>query len=105
VWGLIPHWVKTADGGRKPINAKSETISQLPSFESADPQVRLGGQQVMGMVVLVVMPVAVFVVMRVSGMILVMICHGCLRSGSNHLYPVSRNRGPSYRIHRSAASR
>ena len=35
VWGLIPHWVKTADGGRKPINAKSETISQLPSFQSA----------------------------------------------------------------------
>ena len=33
VWGLIPHWVKTADGGRKPINAKSETISQLPSFQ------------------------------------------------------------------------
>jgi putative SOS response-associated peptidase YedK len=35
VWGLIPHWVKTADGGRKPINAKSETVSQLPSFQSA----------------------------------------------------------------------
>ncbi len=31
-WGLIPRWVKDENGGRKPINAKSETISQLPSF-------------------------------------------------------------------------
>jgi putative SOS response-associated peptidase YedK len=35
VWGLIPYWVKEADGGRKPINAKSETITRLPSFRSA----------------------------------------------------------------------
>jgi len=35
VWGLIPHWVKEADGGRKPINAKSETVHRLPSFRAA----------------------------------------------------------------------
>ena len=32
-WGLIPHWCKDADGGRKPINAKAETVataSNLP---------------------------------------------------------------------------
>jgi putative SOS response-associated peptidase YedK len=35
IWGLIPHWVKEADGGRKPINAKCETASRLPSFRAA----------------------------------------------------------------------
>ncbi|MGF1620669.1 MAG: SOS response-associated peptidase [Rhodomicrobiaceae bacterium] len=35
IWGLIPHWVKETDGGRKPINAKSETIGRLPSFRAA----------------------------------------------------------------------
>jgi putative SOS response-associated peptidase YedK len=25
-WGLIPYWCKDASGGRKPINAKSETV-------------------------------------------------------------------------------
>jgi putative SOS response-associated peptidase YedK len=34
-WGLIPHWVKDENGGRKPINAKAETVSQLPSFRGA----------------------------------------------------------------------
>ncbi len=34
IWGLIPHWVKEGDGGRRPINAKSETISRLPSFRT-----------------------------------------------------------------------
>lgn len=34
-WGLIPHWVKDEDGGRKPINAKAETITSLPSFRDA----------------------------------------------------------------------
>jgi hypothetical protein len=33
-WGLIPHWVKDEYGGRKPINAKAETVSGLPSFSS-----------------------------------------------------------------------
>lgn len=35
VWGLIPSWCKDAKGGRKPINAKAETVSQLPSFRAA----------------------------------------------------------------------
>ena len=35
IWGLIPHWVKEVGGGRRPINAKSETISSLPSFRAA----------------------------------------------------------------------
>ena len=35
IWGLIPHWVKDVKGGRKPINAKSETVAKLPSFRAA----------------------------------------------------------------------
>jgi putative SOS response-associated peptidase YedK len=35
IWGLIPYWVKEASGGRRPINAKSETITSLPSFRAA----------------------------------------------------------------------
>jgi putative SOS response-associated peptidase YedK len=34
-WGLIPRWVKDANGGRKPIIARAETISTLPSFRDA----------------------------------------------------------------------
>ena len=34
-WGLIPHWCKDEEGGRKPINAKAETVAQLPSFRDA----------------------------------------------------------------------
>lgn len=34
-WGLIPHWVKEANGGRKPINAREDTITKLPMFKSA----------------------------------------------------------------------
>ena len=34
-WGLIPHWCKDETGGRKPINAKAETVAQLPSFRDA----------------------------------------------------------------------
>jgi len=34
-WGFIPYWVKEADGGRKPINAKAETVASLPSFRDA----------------------------------------------------------------------
>jgi putative SOS response-associated peptidase YedK len=33
--GLIPYWVKDTTGGRKPINAKAETIASLPSFRDA----------------------------------------------------------------------
>jgi putative SOS response-associated peptidase YedK len=35
IWGLIPHWVKDVKGGRKPINAKSETVAEQPSFRAA----------------------------------------------------------------------
>ena len=34
-WGLIPRWCKDEDGGRRPINAKAETVAQLPSFRDA----------------------------------------------------------------------
>ena len=34
-WGLIPHWCKDPKGGRKPINAKAETIAKLPMFRQA----------------------------------------------------------------------
>jgi putative SOS response-associated peptidase YedK len=31
-WGLIPYWCEDPKGGRKPINAKCETVRTLPSF-------------------------------------------------------------------------
>ena len=34
-WGLIPYWCKEEKGGRKPINAKAETIATLPTFRDA----------------------------------------------------------------------
>ncbi|MFM9847976.1 MAG: SOS response-associated peptidase [Hyphomicrobiaceae bacterium] len=34
-WGLIPYWCKDQSGGRKPINAKAETVASLPSFRDA----------------------------------------------------------------------
>lgn len=34
-WGLIPNWVRDPDGGRKPINARAESITSLPSFRDA----------------------------------------------------------------------
>lgn len=34
-WGLIPHWCQDPTGGRKPINAKCETVRDLPSFHDA----------------------------------------------------------------------
>jgi putative SOS response-associated peptidase YedK len=34
-WGLIPHWCNHPKGGRKPINAKSETVARLPTFREA----------------------------------------------------------------------
>jgi len=34
-WGLIPYWCKDPKGGRKPINAKCETVSNLPTFRDA----------------------------------------------------------------------
>jgi putative SOS response-associated peptidase YedK len=34
-WGLIPHRCDDPKGGRKPINAKSETVATLPMFSDA----------------------------------------------------------------------
>jgi putative SOS response-associated peptidase YedK len=34
-WGLIPHWCQDPSGGRKPINAKCETVHRLPMFKDA----------------------------------------------------------------------
>ena len=34
-WGLIPYWCQAPKGGRKPINAKCETVATLPSFRDA----------------------------------------------------------------------
>ena len=34
-WGLIPYWCKDPTGGRKPINAKRETVRTLPTFRDA----------------------------------------------------------------------
>ena len=34
-WGLIPYWCKDANGGRKPINARSETVANLASYRDA----------------------------------------------------------------------
>ena len=34
-WGLIPYWTKDEKGGRRPINARSETIATLPTFRDA----------------------------------------------------------------------
>ena len=34
-WGLVPSWCQDAKGGRKPINAKAETVATLPTFRDA----------------------------------------------------------------------
>jgi putative SOS response-associated peptidase YedK len=34
-WGLIPYWCGDPKGGRKPINAKAETVRTLPTFRDA----------------------------------------------------------------------
>ena len=34
-WGLIPHWCSDPRGGRKPINAKAESVARLPTFRDA----------------------------------------------------------------------
>src|SRR5262249_39534737 len=34
-WGLIPYWCNEPKGGRKPINAKCETVRDLPTFRDA----------------------------------------------------------------------
>lgn len=39
-WGLIPHWFTDPRGGRRPINAKAESVSTLPTFREAYAQRR-----------------------------------------------------------------
>src|SRR5438128_4435632 len=34
-WGLIPAWTKDPAKARQPINAKSETVAELPTFRAA----------------------------------------------------------------------
>ena len=34
-WGLIPYWCQDPKGGRRPINAKAESVSKLPMFRDA----------------------------------------------------------------------
>ena len=34
-WGLIPHGCTDPDGGRQPINARAESVAQLPTFGAA----------------------------------------------------------------------
>jgi putative SOS response-associated peptidase YedK len=34
-WGLIPHGYKDPNGGRKPINARAESVASLPTFRAA----------------------------------------------------------------------
>jgi putative SOS response-associated peptidase YedK len=34
-WGLIPNWCQDPKGGRKPINARAESVSRLPMFREA----------------------------------------------------------------------
>jgi putative SOS response-associated peptidase YedK len=34
-WGFIPYWCNDPKGGRKPINAKAETVATLPTFREA----------------------------------------------------------------------
>jgi putative SOS response-associated peptidase YedK len=40
-WGLIPYWCSDPKGGRKPINAKAETVRRLASFRDAYARRRL----------------------------------------------------------------
>jgi putative SOS response-associated peptidase YedK len=39
-WGLIPQWCSDPRGGRRPINAKAESVSKLPTFKDAYAQRR-----------------------------------------------------------------
>lgn len=34
-WGLVPHWAKDAEIGKRMINARAETIREKPSFREA----------------------------------------------------------------------
>ena len=34
-WGLIPSWAKSASVGNRMINARAETVAEMPSFRTA----------------------------------------------------------------------
>jgi putative SOS response-associated peptidase YedK len=34
-WGLIPYWCQNPKGGRRPTNAKAESVAMLPMFKEA----------------------------------------------------------------------
>ena len=39
-WGLIPHWAADPSIGNRMINARAETLTELPSFKSLVTQCR-----------------------------------------------------------------
>jgi putative SOS response-associated peptidase YedK len=39
-WGLIPCWCKDPTGARRPINAKTETVANPPTFREAYQKLR-----------------------------------------------------------------
>jgi putative SOS response-associated peptidase YedK len=43
-WGLIPYWCNDPAGGRKPINAKCETVRDLPTFRDAGESSSVAGR-------------------------------------------------------------
>lgn len=34
-WGLLPHWMKSPEAARRPINARAETLATSPMFRDA----------------------------------------------------------------------
>ena len=48
-WGLIPYWCSDPKGGRKPINAKAETVASLPDLSRClcAPSVHLAGRRLL----------------------------------------------------------
>src|SRR5262245_62634 len=40
-WGLIPHGCRDLDGGRKPINARAESVARLVCVRRRGPGIRV----------------------------------------------------------------